>query len=74
MDAGLGQIHYLFWGSRCSCWDCCLFLGDKLHWVGRLPGDIRMESWKFLFLFSHHYHDSCQPHLNAPINLVKKFL
>lgn len=27
------------------------FLGDKLHWVGRLPGDIRIERDNFRFYF-----------------------
>ena len=27
------------------------FLGDKLHWMGRLPGDIRVERDNFRFYF-----------------------
>jgi len=27
------------------------FLGDKLHWIGRLPGDIRIERENFRFYF-----------------------
>jgi hypothetical protein len=27
------------------------FFGDKLHWVGRLPGDIRIERENFKFYF-----------------------
>jgi hypothetical protein len=27
------------------------FLGDKLHWVGRLPGDIRIQRGNFRFYF-----------------------
>ncbi len=27
------------------------FLGIKLHWIGRLPGDIRIEKEKFRFYF-----------------------
>ena len=27
------------------------FLGDKLHWLGRLPGDIRVERENFRFYF-----------------------
>jgi hypothetical protein len=27
------------------------FLGDKLHWIGRLPGDIRIERDNFRFYF-----------------------
>lgn len=33
----LGIIIYFFW--------------DKLHWVGRLPGDIRVEKENFRFYF-----------------------
>ena len=27
------------------------FLHDKLHWIGRLPGDIRIERENFRFYF-----------------------
>jgi hypothetical protein len=27
------------------------FFGDKLHWIGRLPGDIRIEKENFSFYF-----------------------
>lgn len=27
------------------------FAGDKLHWLGRLPGDIRVESGNVRFYF-----------------------
>ena len=27
------------------------FFGNKLHWVGRLPGDIRVEKENFRFYF-----------------------
>ena len=27
------------------------FLGDKLHWIGRLPGDIRIEKENVRFYF-----------------------
>ncbi|MGZ5135429.1 MAG: DUF2905 domain-containing protein [Flavitalea sp.] len=27
------------------------FLHDKLHWIGRLPGDIRVEKENFRFYF-----------------------
>jgi len=28
-----------------------LFSGNKLHWIGRLPGDIRIEKENFKFYF-----------------------
>ncbi|MBB1283304.1 DUF2905 domain-containing protein [Flavisolibacter sp. BT320] len=27
------------------------FFGNKLHWIGRLPGDIRVEKENFRFYF-----------------------
>lgn len=27
------------------------FFGNKLHWIGRLPGDIRIEKENFRFYF-----------------------
>ena len=33
------------------------FFSDKLSFLGKLPGDIRIEKKKLPLLFSHHHHD-----------------
>lgn len=36
------------------------FFHDKLNWVGRLPGDIRIERENFRFYFPFTKHDTAQ--------------
>ena len=50
------------------------FLGDKLHWVGRLPGDIRVERENFRFYFPITTMILFSLILTLLIALVKKFL
>jgi H+/Cl- antiporter ClcA len=46
------------------------FFGDKLHWFGRLPGDIRIERENFLLLFPV----SSMIILSVVLNLIIWFL
>jgi H+/Cl- antiporter ClcA len=50
------------------------FLSDKLHWLGRLPGDIRVEKENFKFYFPVTTMLILSGLLNLVIWLVKKFL
>lgn len=50
------------------------FLHDKLHWIGRLPGDIRVERENFRFYFPLTTMIVFSVLLTLIINLVKKFL
>jgi hypothetical protein len=50
------------------------FLHDKLHWIGRLPGDIRVERENFRFYFPIVTMIVISLVLTIVINLIKKFL
>jgi cytosine/uracil/thiamine/allantoin permease len=50
------------------------FLYDKLHWIGRLPGDIRVEKENFRFYFPITTMILFSLLATLIINLVKKFL
>jgi hypothetical protein len=49
-------------------------LHDKLHWIGRLPGDIRIEKQNFRFYFPIVTMLLISLVLTILINLIKKFL
>ncbi|WP_439556743.1 DUF2905 domain-containing protein [Dyadobacter sp.] len=50
------------------------FLSDKLHWLGRLPGDIRVEKENFRFYFPITTMLLLSGLLNLVIWLVRRFL
>jgi H+/Cl- antiporter ClcA len=50
------------------------FLHDKLHWIGRLPGDIRIEKENFRFYFPVVTMLLFSLVITVIINLIKKFL
>ena len=50
------------------------FFHDKLHWIGRLPGDIRVEKENFRFYFPITTMILASVLLTIIIRLVRKFL
>ena len=50
------------------------FLHDKVHWIGRLPGDISIERENFRFYFPIVTMIVISLVLTIVINLIKKFL
>ena len=50
------------------------FFHDKLHWIGRLPGDIRVEKENFRFYFPITTMIIFSVLLTIIIRLVRKFL
>lgn len=50
------------------------FFYDKLHWLGRLPGDIRIEKENFRFYFPLTTMLLASVLLNVIIRIVKRFL
>ena len=50
------------------------FFHDKLHWIGRLPGDIRVEKENFRFYFPITTMILFSVLLTIIIRLIKKFL
>lgn len=49
------------------------FFGDKLHWIGRLPGDIRVERENFRFYFPLTTMILFSVLLTVIVNLIRKF-
>lgn len=50
------------------------FFHDRLHWIGRLPGDIRIEKENFRFYFPITTMIIVSVLLTIIIRLVRKFL
>lgn len=50
------------------------FLHDKLNWIGRLPGDIRIERENFRFYFPIVTMILFSLVITLIINIIKKFL
>jgi hypothetical protein len=50
------------------------FFHDKLHWIGRLPGDIRVEKENFRFYFPITTMVLFSVLLTIIINLIRKLL
>jgi len=49
------------------------FFHDKLHWVGKLPGDIRIEKENFRFYFPFTTLVIISLLMNIIIRLIKRF-
>lgn len=50
------------------------FFHDKLHWIGRLPGDIRVEKENFRFYFPITTLLLLSLVLTLIVNIIKRFL
>ena len=50
------------------------FFHDKLNWIGKLPGDIRVEKENFKFYFPITTMILLSLAVTLIVNLVKKFL
>ncbi|MBD0276365.1 MAG: DUF2905 domain-containing protein [Flavisolibacter sp.] len=50
------------------------FLHDKLHWFGRLPGDIRVERENFRFYFPITTMILLSLLLTILLNIIRRFL
>lgn len=50
------------------------FFHDKLHWIGRLPGDIRIEKENSRFYFPITTMIIFSLILTLLVNIIKKFL
>lgn len=50
------------------------FFGNKLHWIGRLPGDIRIERENFRFYFPLTTMILFSVLLTLIINLIRRLL
>jgi hypothetical protein len=50
------------------------FFHDKLHWIGRLPGDIRVEKENFRFYFPLTTMILVSLVLTAIVNIIRRIL
>ncbi|HEV7332618.1 MAG TPA: DUF2905 domain-containing protein [Flavisolibacter sp.] len=50
------------------------FFGNKLHWIGRLPGDIRIEKENFRFYFPITTMILFSVLLTVIVNLIRRIL
>jgi uncharacterized protein HemY len=50
------------------------FFNDKLHWIGHLPGDIRIEKENFRFYFPITTMIIFSVLLTVVISIIRKFL
>jgi uncharacterized protein HemY len=50
------------------------FFGAKLHWIGRLPGDIRIERENFRFYFPITTMILFSVLLTVIVNIIRRFL
>ena len=51
MDQNTGKYILIFGAFIVLVGAVVYFFGDKLHWIGRLPGDIRIERENARFYF-----------------------
>lgn len=51
MNPQTGKYIIVFGGLIVLIGVVIYFFGNKLHWIGRLPGDIRIERENFRFYF-----------------------
>ena len=51
MNPETGKVIMILGGGIVLVGVLIYFFHDKLHWIGRLPGDIRVEKENFKFYF-----------------------
>ncbi|MFN2457751.1 MAG: DUF2905 domain-containing protein [Chitinophagaceae bacterium] len=74
MDQNTGK-YIIFFGALIIIVGVLIyFLHDKLHWIGRLPGDIRVERPNFRFYFPIVTMILFSLLLTVIINIIRKFL
>jgi O-antigen/teichoic acid export membrane protein len=73
MDQNTGKYIVLIGGFIVLVGVVVYFFGDKLHWIGRLPGDIRVERENTRFYFPITTMILLSLLLTLIINLIKRF-
>lgn len=72
MDQNTGKYILLIGGLIVLVGLIVYFFGDKLHWIGRLPGDIRVERPNMRFYFPITTMVLLSLLLTVIVNLVKR--
>ena len=73
MDQNTGKYILIVGGFIVLVGLVVYFFGDKLHWMGRLPGDIRVERPNVRFYFPLTTMILLSLLLTLIINLIKRF-
>ncbi|MGN6164133.1 MAG: DUF2905 domain-containing protein [Flavisolibacter sp.] len=74
MDDNTGKYIIVFGLMIVMAGIIIYFFHDKLHWIGRLPGDIRIERKNSRFYFPITTMIVFSLVLTIIVNLIKKFL
>lgn len=74
MDQNTGKYIIVFGGLIVLIGVVVYFLGDKLHWIGRLPGDIRIEKENSRFYFPITTMILLSILLTVIVNLIRRIL
>ena len=74
MDQNTGKIIILLGLALVAGGLIVYFLHDRLHWMGRLPGDIRVERDSFRFYFPITTMILLSIVVTIAIWIIKKFL
>ena len=73
MDQNTGKYILIVGGAIVLIGLVVYFFGDKLHWIGRLPGDIRVERENARFYFPITTMILLSLLLTIIVNVVKRF-
>ncbi|HVK97374.1 MAG TPA: DUF2905 domain-containing protein [Flavisolibacter sp.] len=74
MNSGIGKYIILIGAIIIIVGAIVYFSGGKLNWIGKLPGDIRVEKENFNFYFPITTMILVSILLTVIINLIRKFL
>ena len=74
MDSNTGKYIIIFGVLIILAGIIIYFFHDKLHWIGRLPGDLRIERENSRFYFPITSMIILSLLLTILINIIKKFL
>ncbi len=74
MDQNTGKYIILFGGVILIGGILIYFFHDKLYWIGRLPGDIKIEKENFKFYFPISTMILASLIITLLFNLLKRYL
>ena len=74
MNSDTGKYLMLIGGAVVVIGLVIYFFHDKLHWIGHLPGDIRIEKENFRFYFPITTMIIFSVLLTVIVSIIRKFL
>jgi hypothetical protein len=74
MDQNTGKYIIIIGGFILLAGVAIYFFPDKMHWIGRLPGDIRIEKENSRFFFPITTMIILSLVLTIIVNLIKRWL